>query len=52
MKRQTHKRVTLPNGSTFVPSYEPGTHNHLPANIRLEQLYRQRVELRVKHRVQ
>ena len=42
MKRDTPKRVTLPNGRTFIARYERVTRNHLPANIRLRQPYRQR----------
>ena len=39
MKRDTPKRVTLPNGITFVESYQRLTHAHLPANIRLNRPY-------------
>ena len=36
MKRQTPKRVTLPNGRTIVARCERVTRNHLPVNICLE----------------
>ena len=42
MKRETPKRVTLPNGRTFVARYERVTRNHLPANIRLRRPYKKR----------
>ena len=42
MKRETPKRVTLPNGRTFVARYECVTCNHLPANILLRRPYKQR----------
>ena len=42
MKRDTSKRVTLPNCRTFIARYERVTHNHLPGNVRLRQPYRQR----------
>ena len=42
MKRDTSKRVTLPNCRTFVARYEHIAHNHLPGNVRLRQPYRQR----------
>ena len=41
MKRETPKRVTLPNGRTFIARYERVTRDHLPANIRLERPYKQ-----------
>ena len=40
--RATLKRITLSNGRTFVARYERVTCNHLPANIRLRQPYKQR----------
>ena len=42
MKRDTPKRVTLPNGGTFVARYKRITRNHLPENVRLRRPYRQR----------
>ena len=35
MKRDTPKRVTLPDGRTFVARYQCVTCTHLPANERL-----------------
>ena len=42
MKRETPKRVTLPNGRTFVARYESVKRDHLPANIRLRLPYKER----------
>ena len=42
MNRKTPKRVTLPNGRTFVARYECVTRYHLPANMRLRRPYKQR----------
>ena len=42
VKRQTPKKVTLPNGRTFYARYKHATHADLPANVRLEQPYKQR----------
>ena len=52
MKRDTPKRVTLPNGRTFVARCEGVTRNHLPANIHLKQPYRQRAVPRGRRRRQ
>ena len=52
MKRDTPKRVTLPNGRAFVARYERTTRNHLPANIHLRQPYRQRPAPRGRRRRQ
>ena len=38
MKRETPKRVTQPNGRTFVVKYKHVTLAHLPANIRQDNL--------------
>ena len=46
MKREMPKRVTLPNGRTYVARYECVTRDHLPANIPLGRPYKQRAELR------
>ena len=35
IKKETPKRVTLPDGRTFVARYRGVTRAHLPANIRL-----------------
>ena len=42
MKRETPKRVTLPNSRTFIARYKRATHAYLPANIHLRQPYKQR----------
>ena len=52
MKSETPKRVTLPNGRTFVARYERRTRNHLPANIRPRHPYKQRAATRRRHRCQ
>ena len=49
MKRETTKRVTLPNSRTFVARYTRVTRDHLPANMHLERPYKQRVAPRGKH---
>ena len=50
MKRDTPKRVTLPNGRTFVARYEHVKHNHLPGNIHLKRPHRQRATRRDRRR--
>ena len=42
VRRQNPKRVTLPNGRTFLARYRRATRTELPANVRLERPYRQR----------
>ena len=42
VKRQTPKKVTLPNGRTIYARYKRATRANLPANVRLEQPYKQR----------
>ena len=42
VKRQTPKKVTLPNGRTFYARYKQATRADLPANVHLEQPYKQR----------
>ena len=42
VKRQTPKKVMLPNGKIFYARYKQATCTDLPANVRLEQLYKQR----------
>ena len=42
VKQQTPKKVTLPNGRTFYARYKRAIHADLLANVRLEQLYKQR----------
>ena len=43
MKRETPKRVTLPNGRNFVERYKHVTRAYLPANICIRWPYKQRV---------
>ena len=50
MKRETSKRVTLPNGRTAVARYKRVTRDHLPANICLNCPYRQRAPPRGRRR--
>ena len=52
MKRVTPKRVTLPNGRTFVTKYQHITHAHLPANILLNWPYKQRAATKGKQWIQ
>ena len=42
VKRQKPKRVTLPNGRTFLARYRHATRTELLANVRLERPYKQR----------
>ena len=42
VRRQNPKRVTLPNGRTFLARYRCATHTELLANVHLERPYRQR----------
>ena len=42
VKRQTPKKVTLPNSRTLYARYKRATRANLPANIHLEQPYKQR----------
>ena len=41
-KRQVPKRVELTDSRTFLARYEQVKRDHLPANIRMRQHYRQR----------
>ena len=41
VKRDMPKLVTLPNGRTFYARYKRTRRENLPANIRLERVYRQ-----------
>ena len=50
VKRQNPKRVTLPNGRTFLARYRRATRTELPANMRLERPYRQRAAPRGRRR--
>ena len=42
IKRRTPKRVTLPDGRTFLARYKRATRNDLPRNINLIRPYKQR----------
>ena len=42
IKRATLKRVTLPNGRTFLARYKRATRNDLPPNISLPRIYKER----------
>ena len=50
VKRQTPIKVTLPNGRTFYARYKWATHADLPANVCLEQPYKQRAAPKGRHR--
>ena len=42
IKRATPKRVTLPNGRTFLARYKRATRDDLPSNISLPRIYKER----------
>ena len=42
VKRDVPKRVTLPNGRTFLARYKRTTRAHLTANIHLARSYKER----------
>ena len=42
MKTERPKRVTLPNGGTFIARYKCVTRAHLPANVCLARSYKER----------
>ena len=42
VKRDTPKLVRLPNGRTFYAQYKRTRRANLPANVRLERVFRQR----------
>ena len=50
VKRQTPKRVTLPNGRTFYAKYKRTTRAELPANVHLQRPYKQRAAPRARRR--
>ena len=50
VKRQTPKRVTLPNGRTFYAKYNRTTRAELPANVHLQRPYKQRAAPRGRRR--
>ena len=50
MKISTPKRVTLPNGRTFVAQYNYVSRAQLPANVTIRQRYTQRAAPKQKRR--
>ena len=50
MKLATSKRVTLPNGKTFVTHYKRILRDHLPPNIIMRRTYTQRTAPRSRRR--
>ena len=50
VKRDVPKRVTLPNGRTFLARCKQTTRAHLPANIHLARPYKQRAVPKEKRR--
>ena len=51
-KLNVPKRVTLPNGRTFVARYKCISRDNLPLNIRMRRTYRQRAAPRGRRRRQ
>ena len=49
-KMNTPKRVTLPNGWTFVARYKPVSRVQLPANVTIRRKYTQRAAPKNKRR--
>ena len=49
-KLDVPKRVTLPNGRTFVARYERIKRQDLPADIRMKRTYKQRAAPRGRRR--
>ena len=50
VKRDVPKRVTLPNGRTFLARYKRTTRAHLTANIHLARSYKERAAPKGKKR--
>ena len=50
IKRRTPKRVTLPDGRTFLARYKRATRNELPRNVNLIRPYKQRAAPKGKRR--
>ena len=50
IKRRTPKRVTLPDGRTFLARYKRATRNDLPHNVNLIRPHRQRAAPKGKRR--
>ena len=50
IKRATPKRVTLPNGRTFLARYRRATRDDFPPNINLPRIYKERAAPKGKRR--
>ena len=50
IKRERPKRVTLPDGRTFLARYRRATRDDLPPNIHLPRVYKQRAAPKGKRR--
>ena len=50
IKRATPKRVTLPNGRTFLARYRRATRDDFPPNISLPRIYKERAASKGKRR--
>ena len=50
IKRRTPKRVTLPDGRTFLARYKRATRNDLPRNINLIRPYKRRAAPKARRR--
>ena len=50
IKRERPKRVTLPDGRTFLARYRRATRDDLPPNINLPRVYKQRAAPKGKWR--
>ena len=50
IKRERPKRVTLPDGRTFLARYRRATRDDLPANIALPRIYKERAAPKGKRR--
>ena len=46
-KRQNPKRVSLPDGKTFIARYECVTRDHLPPNVRMRRRYNKELHKKV-----
>ena len=50
IKRATPKRVTLPNGRTFLARYRRATRDDLPPNVTFPRVYKERAAPKGKRR--
>ena len=50
IKRRTLKRVTLPNGRTFLARYRRATRDDLPPNVSFPRVYKERAAPKSKRR--